>query len=423
LPTASSLAEPRKKSLPEFGWRRPGALSDWVLSEPYRFEFTQAVRLIEAAAAQVASEPPIPLGQGADPNREAVRLRAAVHFKFPAGELAEARPATPDRPAELITNFFSLAGANAPLPDWVAELLLHQERHQDPGLRDFLDIFHHRLLALLYRVRLHYRPWLDPALIGSGSRDSASQGGGNASSSARASGNSGKEGLSRARNAMAQRLLSFAGLGLPELQGRLGIPDEELLPYAGLLWHRPRSVHGLTRILEYALGVPVIARENRGVWRTLEPEDRTLLGSRPPVPGQPRSPERGRNHVLGRTTILGRRVWDAQGRFDLVLGPLSFAQFERLLPGQPDLHRLATLVRFYAGDLMDVGIELHLQPEQARAARLGAARLGWNAWVEPEKRPGSRIVRFVLPEETHGGSSTVPLSRTATQNAITYHPE
>jgi type VI secretion system protein ImpH len=414
LPAASSLAEPKNKPPLDFGWRRPGSLTDWVFSETYRFEFTQAVRLLEAAAAQHSSESPTALGHGADPNREALRLRAAVHFKFPPRELAEAHRSTPDRPAELIANFFSLAGANAPLPDWVAELLLQQERHQDPGLRDFLDIFHHRLLALLYRVRLHYRPWLDPALLGSGSHNTGSQ-------------SSTRPDLSRARNAMAQRLLSFAGLGLPELQGRLGIPDEELLPFAGLLWHRPRSVHGLTRILEYALGVPVAARENRGVWRTLEPEDRTHLGSRRPIPGQPRSPDPGHNHVLGRTAILGRRVWDAQGRFDLILGPLTLVQFERLLPGQPDLHRLAAMVRFYSGDLMDVGIELHLQPEQAPAARLGAARLGWDAWVEPQKNPGRRTVRFLLPDQTpdqtRGGSPTAPLSRTATQNAVMYPPE
>jgi type VI secretion system protein ImpH len=385
-----------------FGWRRPGALSDWVFTEAYRFEFTQAVRLLEAAANHYtdATDSPTPLGQGSDPQREALRLRAAVHFKFPPRELAEAHPPTPGRPAELIANFFSLAGASAPLPDWVAELLLHQQRHQDDGLRDFLDVFHHRLLTLLYRVRLHYRPWLDPALLKPVASDPATPG------------------LSRARNAMSQRLLSFAGLGLPSLQRRLGLDDEQLLPYAGLLWHRPRSTQGLLRLLEHALGVPVAARENLGVWRTLEPEDRTHLGSRRPSPGQPRPPDRGRNHALGSTAILGRRVWDAQGRFDLLLGPLSLAQFESLLPGQPNLLRLAALVRFYSGDLHDVGIELHLHPEQAPAARLGSARLGWEAWVEPARHPSPRIVRFLLPDQTPDRPDTMSLSRFATQNTI-----
>jgi type VI secretion system protein ImpH len=177
-----------------------------------------------------------------------------------------------------------------------------------------------------------------------------------------------------------------------------------LLPYAGLLWHQPRAISGLTRILEHAFGVHVAACEGIGVWRSLEPEDRTHLGARCLLPEQSISrgnaKECGRNNVLGRTAILGRRVWDAQGRFNLVLGPLSLPQFESFLPGQNNLQRLASLVRFYAGDLWDVGIELLLQEEEAHAARLGTARLGWTAWVQPQRKRGERRVCFMLPEET-----------------------
>jgi type VI secretion system protein ImpH len=361
-----------------FGWRRPGALENWVTHEAYRFEFAQAVRLLEAAAYFHADSPPIPLGQGSDPQREAVRLRAAMNFKFPPRELSHASPSTPERPAELVANFFRLAGANAPLPDWVTELLLQQQRIRDDAMRDFLDIFHHRLLALLYRQRLHTRPWLDPALLQLPEKEQ-------------------HEGSPRIRNTMAQHLLCFAGLGLRELQGRLGVKDEELLPYAGLLWHRPRSIYGLVRLLEHAFGIPIKAHENLGVWRTIEPEDRTHLGARPSRRGEPSSHDSGRNHMLGRTAVLGRRVWDSQGRFDFVLGPLSLPQYERFLPGQPDLKRFAALVRFYAGDLMDVGIHLCLKQDEAPAAEVGTAQLGWKAWVQPTQHPGLRTIQFLLP--------------------------
>ena len=46
--------------------------------------------------------------------------------------------------------------------------------------------------------------------------------------------------------------------------------------------------------------------------------------------------ELGRTPVtgtLGQSAVLGARVWDRQSKFRLVLGPLGFADYERLLPG------------------------------------------------------------------------------------------
>ena len=59
---------------------------------------------------------------------------------------------------------------------------------------------------------------------------------------------------------------------------------------------------------------------------------------------------RSRNNALGRTSVLGTRTWNPQGRFDLILGPLSFAEFQKLLPGGLANRRLSALVHFYAGD-------------------------------------------------------------------------
>ncbi len=352
-----------------FGWRKSASVQQWLFAEPYRFEFTQAIRILEQIALAAEAPPSqashmdphchVPLGAGPDPSREAVRLRSHVGFDFPASEV---RSLTQNNggPPQLTLNLFSLAGPSAPLPDWVAELLQHQQRDHDQGLRDFLDIFHHRLLSLLYRIQLHHRPWLDPL------------------------DRSAPPNNLRARNQMSQYLLSFAGLGVRELQGRLAIADEELLPYAGLLWQRPRSMTGLERILRHALRTPVRGHQLLGAWRHIEPEDRTRLGPR------------GQNRSLGRTTTLGTRVWDTQGRFDLTLGPLPLQAFESLLPGRPMHHRLQALTQFYAGDLMDIRVHLTIEPPSIPRTRLARrSRLGWTSWIGT--KPPMTLQTILLP--------------------------
>lgn len=377
-----------------FGWRGESSLKDWIVAEGYRFEFLQAVRLLEAIAAHEHQEkapqniefdpgefPYRPLASGPDFEREAVRLRGAVHFKFPPREVDSVRHAAPgkqipeEEPArrELFANFFTLAGARSPLPDWVAELLLEQERIGASGLRDFLDIFHHRLLALHYRVQLAHRPWLDPKLLTS-STDGAA-------------------GAVRARNTMGRYLLSFAGIGIPELQSRMPVGDEELLPFAGMLWHNPRSLAALARLVEHTFHIKTEVRQRIGIWRPIEPEDRTrIAGTRPiRVKGEPAPAV---NNVLGRTAVLGSRVWDAQGRFDLVLGPLSFEKAQEFLPGAAGHRRMKTMLRFYAGDMFTV--KLVIRVRNPAPMRLAHARLNWTSWLSPRQTREAPEIQLTL---------------------------
>ena len=393
-PPSPQITHPRRHN--PFGWRGEASLKDWVVAEGYRFEFLQAVRLLEAIAAREHQEkqpknagaeaeaaPYVPLATGPDFEREAVRLRAAVHFKFPPREVDSIHQAprgkrTPEREAghdrrELFANFFTLAGARSPLPDWVAELLLEQERIGDSSLRDFLDIFHHRLLALHYRVQLTHRPWLDPKLLASPSE--------------------GEAGAVRARNTMARYLLSFAGAGIPELQNRMPVGDEELLPFAGMQWQNPRSQAGLNRLVEHTFKIKTQVRQRIGIWRTVEPEDRTrIAGLRPArVKGEPVTAV---NNVLGRTTVLGSRVWDAQGRFDLVLGPISFDKAQQFLPGENNHERLKALLRFYAGDMFTV--KLIVLVKDPASPRLGRARLNWTSWLRPGRAREAPEIHLTL---------------------------
>ncbi|HEX7240835.1 MAG TPA: type VI secretion system baseplate subunit TssG, partial [Longimicrobiaceae bacterium] len=212
---------------------------DTLAAEGHRFEFHQAVRLLEMLHALRAGEAP--------PHAEAVRFRSSASLAFPTSAVEEVRlPENGRDPAEVKVSFLGLAGVLGPLPQPFSELVLERAARGDHALRDFLDVFHHRLVKLLADARRKSRLALQTA--------SPEQGG------------------------MAGRLLAVAGMGTEGLQERLQVPDRALLRYAGLLSHHPRSMAGLEGMLREHFGVGVRGVQMVGRWLPLGERQTTRLG-------------------------------------------------------------------------------------------------------------------------------------------------
>jgi type VI secretion system protein ImpH len=82
-------------------------------------------------------------------------------------------------------------------------------------------------------------------------------------------------------------------------------------------------------------------------------------------------------------------VWDCQHKFRVVLGPLGFDDYCRLLPGRGSLARLVALVRGYGGDDLFWDVNLVLKKEEVPPLKLdGSAGLGWTTWLH--SRPAER---------------------------------
>src|SRR5437764_14810138 len=89
-----------------FGWQRENSVREWLFSEAYRFDFFQAVRLLERIFLESA-----PAGEGPEPENEPVRFSSRVGFDFPAGEV-HALLRAPDGSAPLmVPNFLLLPRA------------------------------------------------------------------------------------------------------------------------------------------------------------------------------------------------------------------------------------------------------------------------------------------------------------------------
>jgi len=346
-----------------FGWRRAASVLSWLFAEPWQFDFFQAIRLLEFAKPTAA-----PPGESTDPDTELVHLAASSSLSTPASEIQslEARP-DPGTPPLLRVNFSSLAGPAGPLPYPDTERMLERSWRKDDSMRDFLDIFHHRILSLIVRVRkAHLPPFTarEPsegnvasflfALIGLRMYPGASP-------ASRAPASAGALEVSRLR----------------PLRNRLGVPDRVLLYYSGILTSHPRSASGLECLFSDYFGTPCRVEQLKGVWRTLDPSQWTRIG------------RTGQNNILGQTAMAGTRIWDQQGAIELYLGPMPLVQFVSFLPTGDSFKTACGLMAFYAGPDLQFRIRLGIRARQAPlpqlAAQPGAAtaqtRLGWTSWL------------------------------------------
>ena len=116
--------------------------------ESTSFDFFQAVRILERLRPDRE-----PVGFFTDPKSEVVRFGVPASISFPPAEIArlDVRDAGP---ATMKVNFFGLTGPQGVLPHHYTLLIAERERAKDHAMRDFFDIFHHRIISLFYRAWL-----------------------------------------------------------------------------------------------------------------------------------------------------------------------------------------------------------------------------------------------------------------------------
>lgn len=323
--------------------KRPG-LDDALFREGYRFEFFQAVRLLERLYPTRK-----PVGRYESPKDEVVRFRSHVALSFasqvydvvaPAAVAADAPPS----PSTMWVSFMGLAGEQGALPRHYTELLSDPTRkRQTAAFREFLDLFNHRLISLFYRAWEKYR-----FPIAYERRD---------------------------EDTFSQYLYCLIGMGTGGLQRRLGIADEILLYYAGHLAKRPRAAIALEGLLQDYFGVAVAVEQFTGEWFLMNVDALTSLGAG------------GANNQLGVNASLWERIWDPPARFRVKLGPLTYQQFQDFLPTSDAYHHLVQLTRFFVGEEFSFEVQPILRADEVPWCALGvnqSARLGWAMWLKTE---------------------------------------
>lgn len=317
--------------------RRQPELEAALEREPWRFDFFQAVRLLERLDPERK-----PVGRFVRPREEVVRFAANPSVVFPASQI-QSLERRPDGPARMVVNFMGLFGPAGVLPQAYTELIISRIRERDYALRDFLDLFNHRIISLFYRAWERYRFGIT---YERGEKDR-----------------------------LSAVLMDLIGLGTPGLQNRQAVEDHALLYYAGLLAQFPRSATALEQILSDYFDVPVEVEQFAGGWYRLDPQ---VLG---------RLEDAGEEYEqLAVGAVIGDEVWESQARVRVRLGPLTLDEYLEFLPTGSAFEPLRALIRFFAGDQFDFEVQLVLKREEVPCCELGAEtkaapRLGWVSWT------------------------------------------
>ena len=316
---------------------------------PHRFDGLHALRLAELGRKRT--------GTDAAPDEEAVRLPAVQGLGFAAAPVAGA--ADDAHGLRLRVAFMGLTGPLGVLPQVYAELVQRADRLRNRSVSAFLDMFNHRLVSLFLRTSEKYRLGL---LVQRQVSLPAP---------------SGRLGLGA--DPVSAAMLALAGFGTPNLRSRMSGPDEVVLYYAGLFAARTRPPGALQAMLADYLGMMVRVEPFSGRWVAVQPSEQTRL---------PRAGEAPRYAALGIDTVAGARIWDVQGQFRVVVGPVDEAAMHALMPDQPGLRRLVDLVRAFTGADLGFDVQVVLRAdcvpalELARKEGPAAPRLGWNTWAK-----------------------------------------
>jgi type VI secretion system protein ImpH len=334
------------------------ALLREIAAEPHRFDFYQAMRLIEAAFPDKPR-----LGQARRPADEPVRLGQAADLSFAPASLSRLDLADRSGKPRLEVRFFGLFGPNGPLPlhltAYARERLIHKG---DATLLRFSDTFHHRLLLLFYRAWAQAQPAV--------SLDRPEE------------------------DRFAEYVGSLIGVGGPEWRQRDAAPDHARLAFSGLLSRQVRHADGLAKLLSGFLGMQVRVEQFVGRWMPLPAAERTRVGRRA-------ASRRMSTSQLGASAVLGRAVFDRQHHIRIHIGPLDLPAFEALLPVGSALPAVQALVKQYLGLEFGWDLRLELAKPQVPACRPGRyGRLGWTSWLG--KPPGQRPAALnLVPKATH----------------------
>jgi type VI secretion system protein ImpH len=308
-----------------------------LITDPSSFGFLQAVRLLGRLYPERRG-----VGMFGDPAAEVVHFSARPSIAFPPSELY-AVDLPGNRPARMVVNFMGLIGPLGVLPYYLTLLVAERARARDRALRDFLDIFQHRLVSLFYRA------WEKYHFTATYERDG--------------------------RDGVTEHLRDLIGLGIGAFRNRAAVPDESLLSYAGLLAQQPRSAVAFQQLLEDFLDVPVEVEQFVGGWYALSPDTQSRMGDEP-----------GPADQLGLGAVVGDETWDQQARVRIRLGPMTREQYERFLPSGSAYEGLRGVARFFTHDQFDFEVQLVLARHEVPGCILGSDEqqsppLGWGTWL------------------------------------------
>ena len=313
-----------------------------LVEEPFRFDLFAVLRKLER---ENAGKPRI--GDARTLADEFVTVGQNPYFAFPASNVESAK-IEPTGLVRLKARFLGLFGPQGALPLTTTEEAYAWLRERDDAFVEFVDIFQRRFIALFFRA------WADSKPVAQNDRPDEDR--------------------------FLAYIGAMIGIGTPAFRYADSISDFAKLPFAGLLAPRVKSASRLRSFLSSLLEARVEIEEFVGAWLTLEPADRTRVGSR--------------NSRLGVDTVAGSSMYGVDDKFRIRVYVRDIDHFRQFLPGSPLALEIADAIFLYIGEEYDWDMEVAIPAGQITPVRLGGTvQLGWTSWMAPNWSKSDETIR------------------------------
>jgi len=296
-----------------------------LISDHSNADFYKAVYLIQKQLAQ-GEDQYNKVGYDSLPDNELIRFKAIQHLGFPGHPISNITKSDKENNnycnVDMTLSFMGLTGPSGVLPQHYSELVLQRVKLKDTGMRDFYDLFNHRIISLFYRAWEKYQFGIN---LQSNNRF----------------------GL----DPYTQSLSHLAG-------GK----SAQNLYYSGIFNHKIRSVEGLQNILTDITHCEVLIEQFQGKWMYLNEMEQTRLGSRVEPEGQ--------HARLGLGASCGSRVWDINSNIKIILTPKLSTDTQSLLPNGKRSEAAHTFIKAYLPHNIEYALQLALQSNEVTKAKL-----------------------------------------------------
>ncbi|MGZ0173956.1 MAG: type VI secretion system baseplate subunit TssG [Planctomycetales bacterium] len=240
--------------------------------------------------------------------------------------------------------FLGLFGPEGTLPESYTVVAQEQERLGNDAFTEFVGIFEHRILSLLYAAYGRVSPLLTQEVVRTG----------------------------RQVDSLSDSLMQFAGFPHDATDRLDSILVNLICRFSGSFSCELRPLTDLSRMLQDSFGVKIDALPFLGVWNTIKESDCTRVSSHN---------NQCQFTKLGQDFVIGNRFWDASRGFTVVIEPGGIECFLAFLPGNGRFETCVQLIELYSrGDKFD--IRFTLDSSSAPSWKLGStdcmmSQLGW----------------------------------------------
>ena len=321
-------------------WWQAASVIEQLFKLPTAFEFIQATRLLRH----------VPYVQQLKYWADDFHFQSSIDLDFPQAEI-ESLTLSNNR-IELSNLMLGLTGIQGVLPYTYTQKVKQAPRRQRLGVQHFLDLFNHQLSAQYIDASLFYNLPIRYEL--------------------------------EQENHYLDILLALNGYIRHQQQQQ---PlDDYFAEFSGLMQGQNNSAYALKTLLSCVFKQQVqINQYIPEKFQLAETQQTTLGGS-------------GTN-LLGKNTFCGERIQQVDGKIEIAIGPLSYAQYLEYLPQQKQSQKLKTIITTWCSPSLLVDLRLVLAKDEIQAIQLSSTMsigLAQGAFLLPQAQSDNNETCYAL---------------------------